>query len=208
VRKPVDGSTEAERLALLNGEAYLTSIVDQMALFGFRDPKNDRQLTDRFRAVAVDLRSPDKVAPVLTPGVVLSGVVSPDGRFLAYSGDETGRPEVYVRDFPALSGRWQVSTAGGEEPRWSADGRELFYRYNDLFMGVRVDTHRAFQASAPLLLFKGVYAIRPVTMDTFSVDPTADRFLMIRPASEGTDTARLRIVVNWFAELERRVPGS
>jgi hypothetical protein len=99
-----------------------------------------------------------------------------------------------------------VSTAGGEEPHWSADGRELFYRYNDLLMGVRVDGRATFKSSAPTLLFKGVYAIRPVTMLTFSVNPTADRFLMIRPASEGSDSARLRIVVNWFAELERRVP--
>lgn len=193
--------------AQIDGEAYLTSIVDHTALFGFRDPKSDRQLSDRFEVIALDLRAPEKVASLVKETVgVLSGVISPNGRFLAYSSDETGRPEVYVRDFPGLAGRWQLSTAGGEEPHWSADGRELFYRYNEQLMGARVDTRSTFQATTPTLLFKGVYAIRPVTMLTFSVDPGRDRFLMIRPAEDG-GASHLRIVLNWSRELERRVPA-
>jgi hypothetical protein len=112
-----------------------------------------------------------------------------------------------VTDFPGLRGRWQVTAGGGEEPHWSRDGGELFLRYNDQLMAVRVDTGRAFQASAPVLLFKGIYQVRPVTMLSFSVDPTRDRFLMLRPAQEGATATQLRIVLNWGQELERRVPA-
>jgi Tol biopolymer transport system component len=206
LRKPADGSAEAEQVAQIDGEAYLTDIADQTAIFGFRDP-TDRQSAGRFQVVTVDLQAPDRVKKFI-PRSVVGGVVSPNGRFLAYGTDESGRPEIYVSDFPGLRGRWQITTAGGEEPQWSADGHELFYRFNDQFMRVRVDTRGAFQSSTPELVFKGTYNIRPVTMLSFSADPTANRFLMLRPATEGPDPARLRIVLNWFQELERRVPPS
>ncbi len=65
--------------------------------------------------------------------------VSPDGRWMAYMSDESGKSEIYVRPFPEVNqGRWQVSTGGGDTPLWSPDGRELFYRSGDAVMAVAV----------------------------------------------------------------------
>ncbi len=209
LRKPADGSADAQRLAEIEGEAYLTHARDNTAIFEFRDIRQEQTPTPRrFDLVTLDLKAPGKVAPIVaTAGADLSGAVSPDGRFLAYGSDESGRAEVYVRDFPGPGGRWQVSTAGGEEPHWSADGRELFYRNNDLFMAAAVDTRGAFQASTPALLFKGVYNIRTTTLLSFAVDPQGGRFLMIRPANEDRERSRVQVVLNWFEELKQRVPA-
>jgi len=206
LRKRADGSADAQRLAELDGEAYLQSVADQTAVFGFRDPSGDRTKSGRFETVAVDLRAP-QTTTLLVARSIVGGVVSPGGRYLAYGSDESGRPELYVTDLPGLRGRWQVTTAGGEEPHWSVRGDELFYRYNGQLMAVRVDIGGAFQASPPVLLFKGLYNLRPVTMLSFSVDPKDDRFLMIRPAQEGANAGQLRIVLNWSQELARRVPS-
>ena len=207
LRKPADGSADAQRLAQIEGEAYLTHVQGTTAIFDFRDPNPQQpQMKDKFHLVTLDLKAPGQVVPlVATTGGDLSGVVSPNGRFLAYGTDESGRAEVYVRDFPGPGGRWQVSTTGGEEPHWSANGRELFYRNNDLFMAAGVDTRAAFQASTPALLFKGVYNIRTTTLLSFAVDPKGDRFLMIRPVNEEGEASRVHVVLNWFEELKQRM---
>jgi len=179
-------------------------MTDRAAILGFRDPKVS-QASGKFQAIAFDLAAPHAATPLIARSTV-GGVVSPDGRFFAYGSDESGRPEIYVTDFPGLRGRWQVTTGGGEEPHWSRNGDELFLRYNDQLMVVRVDKASAFQASAPVLLFKGIYNVRPVTMLSFSVDPAHDRFLMLRPAQEGVGATQVRVVLNWFQELARRSP--
>ena len=80
---------------------------------------------------------------------------SPDGRWLAYASDESGRDEVYVRSYPGTEGKWQVSVAGGSEPRWSPDGRELLYTSEDLsLMAVDVTPGEGFRAGVPQLLFE------------------------------------------------------
>jgi Tol biopolymer transport system component len=208
LRKPADGSADApQRLAQIEGEAYLTHVQGNTAIFDFRDPNSERpQMMQKFHLVTLDLKAPGKVVPIVaTTGGDLAGVVSPNGRFLAYGTDESGRPEVYVRDFPGPGGRWQISTAGGEEPHWSPNGRELFYRNNDLFMAAGVDTRAAFQTSTPALLFKGVYNIRTTTLLSFAVDPKGDRFLMIRPVNEEGEASRVHVVLNWFEELKQRM---
>jgi eukaryotic-like serine/threonine-protein kinase len=80
--------------------------------------------------------------------------VSPDGRYRAYFSQESGQSESYVRPFPDVNkGRWQISTSGGQEPRWSRDGRELFYRNGDAMMAVAVETKPAFKAGVPAVVF-------------------------------------------------------
>jgi hypothetical protein len=100
-------------------------------------------------------------------------------------------------------GRWQISTGGGEEPRWSQDGRELYYRNNDLFMSVAVDTRSAFQAGTPKALFNGVLNPRSNSGMSYDVDPRGNRFLMIRLKEDDPSGAQVRIVLNWFEELRR-----
>jgi Tol biopolymer transport system component len=126
---------------------------------------------------------------------------SPDRRWLAYQSDESGRGEVYVRDM-STGGRWQVSTNGGEEPRWSADGRSLYYRNDSQLMVVAVDTRTTFAPQSPALVFDGVYNLRSATGISYAIAPANDRFLMVRLTEEGTASS-LTVVTNWFAELQR-----
>ena len=130
---------------------------------------------------------------------------SHNGIWIAYVSDESGRYEVYVRPYPGPGGQWQISTGGGEEPVWAPDGRELFYRNGFKWMAVRFRaTPPEFGAEPPRLLFGGPY----VNVPGFSYDvaPDGQRFIMIRGAEEGKVT-QLKVVLNWFEELKRGVPG-
>ena len=140
--------------------------------------------------------------------------MSPDGRWLAYSSDESGEYEVYVRPFPDVdAGRWQVSTAGGFHPQWSPDGRELFYlavrSVGVAMMAVAVDSGEIFRPSVPAELFQGryYYGATGSAPDVYDVAPDGQRFLMIREAGAPGDVQPdIVIVQNWFEELKRLVP--
>ena len=99
---------------------------------------------------------------------------SPDGRWLAYQSNETGRNEIYVRPFPKIDGRWQISLSGGTRPAWARNGRELFYINNGKMMAVSVTLEPSFTVSAPRVLFEGPYT------DNFDVAVDGQRFLMIK----------------------------
>jgi serine/threonine protein kinase len=158
-----------------------------------------------------------KPVPLLhTPFQESHGQISPDGKWLAYYSNETGRAEVYVQSFPQGAGRWQVSTSGGQFPRWRRDGRELFYMSQasrGKMMAVDVQSGgTAFEASAPKELFDPVY-INLSHSDggpyhTYAVSPDGQRFLIPRSPSADQQTTATPIVVvlNWLEELKQRVP--
>ena len=130
------------------------------------------------------------------------GRFAPDGKWLAYVSHESGRPEVYVQPFPVTGRKWIVSTAGGTEPRWRADTRELFYLAADgKLMAVPVETRSTFQAAAPKPLFQ-TRIQRSTNLFHVSVDATADgeRFLLKTPVQDAAAPA-LTVVANWPAEL-------
>src|SRR5258708_1455994 len=106
--------------------------------------------------------------------------ISPDGRWMAYSSDETGRFEVYVRPFPdARVAKHQVSVAGGMRPRWSRDGRELFFVDDRIdLISVPMSGGAAFSAGAPTHLFNAEPYVPGSRM--FDVSPDGKRFLMTR----------------------------
>ena len=146
--------------------------------------------------------------------------VSPDGRWIAYWSDETGRPAVYVRPFPNVDdGKWRVSQGNGVAPAWSADGRELFYwrlgTRTGAMMAVPYENEPTFTPSRPEVLFEAparLTAIRSIIRE-WDVAPDGERFLMIRDAradGSGPDARRgpreLVYVGNWFTELVERVP--
>lgn len=196
-RKPADGAREAEEMVSIDARAYLKSVgPDGTAVFDMAG-----QSSSGSDVVKLKLERSAKPAPLIATPFGELGEVSPNNRFLAYQSNENGRAEIYVRDLSGGGGRWQISTAGGEEPHWSPNGRELFYRNNDLFMSVAVDTGAVFQASMPKVLFKGVYNLRSDTGLSYSVDPKSGRFLMIRLAGEETSPP-VRVVLNWFQELK------
>jgi len=127
-------------------------------------------------------------------------VFSPDGRFLAYQSDESGRPEIYVRAFPP-GPKWPISTNGGWYPVWSSDGTEIFYEEDDAMMAVKVETSPEFRASAPMRLFDGF--ITGGFTRGGDVSPDGERFAVNRRSEL---RAEIHVVLNWFEELERIAP--
>ena len=144
--------------------------------------------------------------------------ISPNGRYVAYQSDESGKLEIYVCSFPDVTkGKWQVSSSGGNSPLWSPDGQELFYRSGDATMDVDIETEPKFKHGNPKIIFRGTYSTNTLlkTATTpWDIHPNGKKFLMIKPpASTGAVPAaaaprlKINIVVNWFEELKQRVPG-
>ena len=130
--------------------------------------------------------------------------LSPDARWLAYTSNEAGRYQIYVRPSSGAEGRWQISTEGGVEPVWSASGSELFYRHGDQVLAVDVVTNSTFEYGKPRRLFEGRYTLGDVKDDirAYDVAPDGQRFLMLKPETEPS-TGALKVVVNWYGELRR-----
>jgi serine/threonine-protein kinase len=203
-RRPADGSREAETILTLKGRKYLKAILPdgETALL-------DSQLqTVTGSIMKVTLKPGAEATPVVDNPQFnhFAAAVSSDGRWLAYQSNESGRPEIYVRDFAEGGGRWQISNGGGQEPHWSPDGRELYYRNSGSLMVVPIETQTGFQAGTPRNLFGEVYDLRSNTGETYEVDPRGGRFLLIRPPKEEVSSAQVRIVLNWSSELLRLVP--
>ena len=139
-------------------------------------------------------------------------LVSPDGKWMAYASDESGKNEVYVCTFPDVNkGKWQISTNGGDSPLWSPDGRELFYHASDATMAVRVETEPDFKPGKPTVLFRRTYYGSLANMAVWDISPDGKRFLMMKEdASTGKPVAegprKINIVVNWTEELKQRAP--
>jgi Tol biopolymer transport system component len=142
--------------------------------------------------------------------------ISPDGRWMAYTSDESGQAQIYVRPFPEVDReRWPVSTGRGDSPLWSPDGRELFYRSGDAAMAVSVKTEPTFSLGRPKILFQGKYVSSNFTPGflephPWDIHPDGKRFLMMKDI-EDTPSApeaprRINIVLNWLEELKQRVP--
>ncbi|MGH9366633.1 MAG: protein kinase domain-containing protein [Thermoanaerobaculia bacterium] len=127
---------------------------------------------------------------------------SPDGRFLAYQSNESGRMEIYAQSFPGPGGKWQVSTAGGSDPVWRADGKELFYRAPDQkLMAVDIRIAESFQAGIPQPLFLG--RVQPGTArNKFLATADGQRFLFVAPLGREAMTPTT-VVLNWNAGLAR-----
>ena len=146
--------------------------------------------------------------PRRTPFVGIGGLgrFSPDGKWVVYTSNQSGRNEIYVRPFPADDagpGGKLISTHGGTEPRWPRGGKEIFYiGPNDMLMAVPVTTGATLEAGIPRSLFR----MRPVS-SVLRYDVTADgeRFLVATPVDDRV-FAPMTVVLNWSAELDRRGP--
>jgi Tol biopolymer transport system component len=145
-------------------------------------------------------RDPASTAfPVLTgPENEGNSRLSPDGRYLAYASDESGRFEVYIRTFPDATATWRVSVDGGADPKWNANGRELFFVGGDRqMMAASVFTSPSLRASSPKPLFDT--HLEMVWMDTrnhYDVTPDGRRFVILRPESDRR-TAPFAVIGNW-----------
>jgi serine/threonine-protein kinase len=132
-----------------------------------------------------------------------SPMLSPDGRWLAYVSDETGKSEVYVRSFPDPSGiRRQVSVEGGIEPLWAKNGKELFYRSNNRIFAASVETEPTFRVLAREALFEDYYWYSGAHT-AYDVNSDGTWFVMLKGLEQSSEVI---VVQNWFEELKRLIP--
>ena len=204
-----------------DGRGRPESIFHAEGLSGIRAfaPDGSRVLFTKIVKNASDIMmatvgAPVEIHPLLQSAFSESApVISPDGLWVAYASNESGRLEVYVRPFPAVEqGRWQVSTGGGADPRWSRNGRELFFTVGGAgsgpptFLAVPVRPGASFVAGKPAVVLK-----LPTT-SSFAYDVAPDgRFLLHRDASAaraGAERPKIVMVQHWFEELKARVPVS
>jgi Tol biopolymer transport system component/DNA-binding SARP family transcriptional activator len=128
-----------------------------------------------------------------------SAMISPDGRRLAYTSDESGAAQVYVRAYRGPTAKWQVSVDGGTEPLWSRDGRELFYRQRDAVIAAAVETSGGFHVTSRTVLFTDRLMANPFRTN-YDVARDGRRFIGIRP---GVAAAQLVTLMNWLPSAER-----
>jgi hypothetical protein len=134
---------------------------------------------------------------VHTPADESDGRVAPNGQFFAYMVIDAGVSQVFVRPFPTGDTQWPVSVKGASSPRWSRDGRELFYREGGKLMSVPVRFSPSFEAGKPQVVLEESYA-------PYDVDLTGQRFVMARPVGVRAAITRFDVITDWFAELKAK----
>jgi len=199
--KPADGSGPDERLLPGQAEQAIGSFSPDGRLLAYGELEPMAQQDIWILPLAGD----HKPVPFLrTPFNEMEPAFSPDGRWIAYTSDESGRQEVYVRPYPGPGGKWQVSTGGGSRPQWTRDARQLFYRGDNSIMVVPVTTRPAFSAGQPRLFASGQFhaATSGFGWD-YAVAPDGRRVLAIKPSEQQLPPPQINVVVNWFADLRR-----
>jgi hypothetical protein len=123
---------------------------------------------------------------------------------MAYASDETGRLEIYVTRFPEKRGRWQISTGGGTQPYWRADGKEIFYLAPDqTLMSVAVHGGETFESATPTPLFKASFPqLIPAYWSNYCPSADGSRFLVSELVTETASTP-INVVLNWTAGLKK-----
>jgi Tol biopolymer transport system component len=143
---------------------------------------------------------------VKVPATVKNGQFSPDGKWVAYASNESSKWEIYVTSFPEAHGKWQVSSAGGTQPRWRGDGKELFYLASDgKIMAVPVTPGTNFDAGEPVTLFQANARELVATSELVTYDATKDgqRFL-INTQVKNEDMQPMSVILNWADDLKRK----
>ena len=196
-----DGGGSEERLTVSENLQTPTSVAKNSVAFVESAPGSGADLW----VLSLDDR---KFTPFLKTSMAESSPrFSPDGHWLAYTSNESGSREVYVRPYPGAGGRSLISSGGGNEPVWSRTGRELFYRHGDQMMAVAIATTPALTAGPPRMLFEGNYLWSDTGGAGYDVAPDG-RFLMVEPLEPEQPATAIDVVINWFDDVQRRVPVS
>jgi Tol biopolymer transport system component len=194
--KDASGAGDPELLLHTDEDKYATDWTKDGTIV-FQSRREDRA----WDIWALPMNGKGKPFPLrATPFSEGNASVSPDGRFLVYQSNETSRLEVYVQEFPQARSKWQVSTAGGRDPFWRGDGREIFYRAPaGELMAVPIARGSSFQVGTPQVLFRARF---PPSNARSAYRPTADgkRFLVLAPPSKDA-LQPATIVLNWTAGL-------
>ena len=187
-----DGAGPPETLLPFNSQFPAAFTPDGRLLVEINDP------VTAYDVWIVSPHGPRGREPYLRgPSEEHSPAPSPDGQWLAYVSDESGRDEVYVRAFPTPGAPVLVSSAGGREPRWAPSGREVFYRSEKGMVAVAVNTAPSFRVGRAQVLFDDKRYLAHPYGTAYDVDP-AGRFLMIQGGTEGPQVV---VALNWLAQL-------
>jgi serine/threonine-protein kinase len=206
--KRADGSGEVERLTESDNTQYVSSFSPDGKYLVYHESAAGTA-SDLF---VLPLEG-DREAELFlrTPFGESEAAFSPDGRWIAYNSNESGSSEVYVRPFPAAAGKWQISTDGGVYPRWSHQGRELFYRKDDAVIVVSYRSEgESFVAETPRKLFEGAFlslSVGGMTLADYDVGPDGKRFVMMQ-GEEHAQEMKVTFVFNWFEDLRRTFSSS
>jgi serine/threonine-protein kinase len=205
-RIPGDGSAP-ERLTAPTTTAAPNSWPDSISpdgkllVYGVADPANGGDL---WVLPLTGDRTPRPL--VQGPGNQSGSSFSPDGRFFAYTDTSSEREpcDIYVQSYPAAREQWRVTRGGGWAPKWSRDGREIFYRHGNTMFAAPVKTSPRFEAGAPRKLFETPFAWKLAGGGaSYGVAPDGQRFLLLADVNGGT--AQLVVVPNWADELRARL---
>jgi len=161
---------------------------------------SDRNLS----VLSVD--EPHVLEPVLTTDFAINQeVLSPDGKHIAYASFKDGDFNVYVSTYPDFDRTIRISPEFGEEPVWSNNGNELFYRNRDKWMVVPISIEPEFRAGRPEVIFEGPYI--NVSGLSYDVAPDGQQFLVLKPEYDDSQIRELNVIFNWFDELKQQVPA-
>ena len=160
--------------------------------------------------VRLDDRSSRQPEPFLrTPFQEDLPLFSPDGRWIAYRSNESGRMEIYVAQFPGAAVKRQISVNGGDQPLWAPSGKQLFYVNGKRIMSVDLTTESGLLAGKPRMLFERTLSRSAIDSGLwghiYAVFPDGKRFLFVEHADQ-EEVRELKVVLNWFEELKARVP--
>jgi serine/threonine-protein kinase len=208
---PSDRSGPEERLTTVGARQSAVAFSPDVRYMTFTQMDPERELMDIWVLSVAGDRKPQPFARSnFQEG---SGRFSPDGKWVAYCSNESGRPEVFVQPWPGPGPKVQVSSEGGMDPVWSHDGTEIFYRNGDKMMAVSVSLPGGFRPGKPVLLWEGHYSLGmssscgPAGVSSGNYDVTSDgrRFLMVKDLDQDAGSTRIVVVVNFAEELKRVV---
>ena len=199
---PADGSRPPELVYESPYEKYASSSSAAAGLVAFTEIRPDTKADIWL----LQLGARPAARPFLqTPFSESTPALSPDGAWLAYESDESGRQEIYARAISGTGGRWLISSGGGDHPRWSRDGRQIVYRSGKRMMATRVAMGASLTVDRPRVLFEGEFEEGGCCTPNYDIAPDG-RFLMIEPSHDvGPATSRLVVIDNWFTELRQKL---
>ena len=138
---------------------------------------------------------------ILNPNQVDTLVTNENAMYpVSFSSDETGQFEIYLKKYPDTGEKWLVSDEGGSEPRWSKDGKLLFYRNGNRIMRVPITGRKNLDYGKAELVFEGPYPKSPFDITNYDISHDRSKFLMLQPVSTGNQ--EINIIVNWFDEMK------
>jgi serine/threonine-protein kinase len=188
-RVAANGGSEPQLIRTVQQTSHVTSVAGDYAAVMVNDPVTNTDLW------LLRLHAPYEMSPFKrTPAVERQGALSPDGQWLAYASNESGRSEIYVEPLPGPGGLRQISTDGGDQPRWVRTGREIVYRNGTKMMSVTIQIQPLFQASKPVELFDRKFD-PGAAVAGYDVTPDGQTFVMTR--SEQANPTEIRIVIGW-----------